>query len=87
MLVAVGLLCANAVVSRSQGWSFPEVPWWMWLILAIPEALLLITLVVSALGGVRPGLHHEFVIARLDSWRWPASPPPRSLCGRSLPLT
>ena len=52
MLTAL-LLLVNGLVSRSQGWRFPEAPWWAWIVLAMPEVLLLILLVVSALGDVR----------------------------------
>jgi hypothetical protein len=65
MIVAAGLLCVNALVSRWQGWRIPGVPWWTWLVLAIPEALLLVALVVSALGGVRPGRHRNLVLVLL----------------------
>ena len=40
-------------------------PWWTWIVLAVPEVLLLILLVVSALGGVRPGRHRDVVIVLL----------------------
>jgi hypothetical protein len=65
MLAAVGLLVVNGAVGRSQDWGFPGVPWWTWLMLPIPEVLLLVALVVSTLGGVRPGRHRDVVLILL----------------------
>jgi len=65
MLTAVALLVVNGLVSRSQGWRFPGAPWWTWIVLAVPEVSLLILLVVSALGDVRPGRHRDVVIVIL----------------------
>ena len=65
MLTALALLVVNGVVSRSQGWEFPGAPWWTWIVLAVPEVLLLILLVISSLGDVRPGRHRDLVIALL----------------------
>src|SRR5262245_59516110 len=59
MLVAIALLVVNGLVSRWQGWSLPGTPWWTWIVLAVPEVLLLILLVVSALHDVRPGRHRD----------------------------
>jgi hypothetical protein len=66
LLVAIGLLAVNGALSRREGWHF-AVPWWMWLMLALPEVALLSALVVSALGGVRPGRHRDVVLALLAS--------------------
>lgn len=65
MIVAFALLGANALVGRSEDWGFPGAPWWAWLLIAIPEALLLVALVVSAVGGVRPGAHRDVVVTLL----------------------
>ena len=65
MLTALALLVVNGLVSRSQGWRLPGTPWWTWIVLAVPEVLLLILLVVSALGDVRPGRHRDVVIVLL----------------------
>lgn len=45
--VVVLLQVALAAVSRSQGWTLWRLPWWSWLMLAVPELLLLIALVWS----------------------------------------
>jgi hypothetical protein len=65
MIAAFALLGANALVGRSQGWRSPGAPWWAWLLIAIPEGLLLVALVVSAVGGVRPGAHRNLVVGLL----------------------
>jgi hypothetical protein len=65
VLIALALLVVNGLVSRWQGWRLPGTPWWTWIVLAVPEVLLLILLVVSALGGVRPGRHRDVVIVLL----------------------
>ena len=78
VLTALALLVANGLVSRSQGWALPATPWWARIALAAPEALLLVVLVASALGDVRPGRHRDLVIVLLGFWRWPPSPPPGS---------
>jgi hypothetical protein len=48
---AVGLVLllqvVLATVSQSQGWTLWRLPWWSWLILVIPELLLLISLAWS----------------------------------------
>jgi len=65
MLTALALLVVNGLVSRSQGWRLPGTPWWTWIVLAVPEVLLLILLVVSALADVRPGRYRDVVIVLL----------------------
>lgn len=65
LLAAIGVLAVNGVVSRLEGWHFPGVPWWTWLLLALPEVALLGALVISALGGVRPGYHRDGVLVLL----------------------
>ena len=52
-------------MSRSQEWDLPGLPWWTWIALAVPELALLVLLVVSALGGVRPGWHRDGVVVLL----------------------
>jgi hypothetical protein len=65
MLTALALLVVNGLVSRWQGWRLPGTPWWTWIVLAVPEVLLLMLLVVSALGDVRPGRYRDVVIVLL----------------------
>ncbi|MEZ0284733.1 MAG: hypothetical protein ACAH79_05800, partial [Thermoleophilia bacterium] len=65
VLIALALLVVNGLVSRWQGWDFSGTPWWTWIVLAVPEVLLLLLLVVSALRDVRPGRHRDVVIALL----------------------
>ena len=52
MLTAFALLVVNGLVSQSQGWHLPGTPWWTWIVLAVPEVLLLILLVISAAGRI-----------------------------------
>ncbi len=68
---AVALLvvvhAATAIVSRAGGWTLKGLPWWSWLVLAVPEAVLL-----AALAWSRPrrrlevmGLRREVSLALL----------------------
>jgi hypothetical protein len=45
--VVVALHVAIAVASRRGGWTLKGLPWWFWLVLGIPEAVLLIPLAWS----------------------------------------
>ena len=65
MLAALGLLVLNGLVSRWQGWTFPGAEWWAWFLLAVPEVLLLVMLVLSALRSVRPGRHRNVALLLL----------------------
>jgi hypothetical protein len=65
MLAAIGLLVLNGLVSRWQRWTFPGTAWWTWLLLAVPEVLLLVVLVVAALGGVSPGRNRSVALVLL----------------------
>jgi hypothetical protein len=47
--VLVSVHAATAVVSRAGGWTLKGLPWWSWLALAVPEAVLL-----AALAWSRP---------------------------------
>ena len=47
VVVALGLLVMLAVVSRTEGWALLTwVHWWVWLLIAVPEVLLIADLVV-----------------------------------------
>jgi len=52
IVVAVALLAALALTSRSEGWKLGAARWWIWLVLAIPGLLLCIDVVLGA-SGVR----------------------------------
>jgi hypothetical protein len=45
--VVVALHIAIAAASKSGGWTLKGLPWWFWLVLAIPEAVLLVPLAWS----------------------------------------
>ena len=47
-LAAFGLLVLLAVVSMMEGWELVDVPGWIWLIVAIPEVLLVVAIAVDA---------------------------------------
>lgn len=52
MIVAVAVLAALAVTSRSKGWELSGARWWIWLVLAIPGLLLCLDVLLGA-SGVR----------------------------------
>jgi hypothetical protein len=47
VLVVIVLQVAISLVSREQGWTLWRLPWWSWLILVIPEAILFAALALS----------------------------------------
>jgi uncharacterized membrane protein len=47
-------LCLLALVSRREGWELVELPWWIWLVLAVPGLLLCLDLWIGVgLAGRR----------------------------------
>jgi len=62
--VAGALLVTLALLDSWQDWSLVGAPWWTWLIIAIPEALLLVMLAWGG-PGVMPGRRREAVVALL----------------------
>lgn len=44
ILLVIVLQVALAAVSRWQGWTLWRLPWWSWLVVAVPEALLAVSL-------------------------------------------
>jgi hypothetical protein len=57
VVIAVALLALLALVSWSEGWELLDLPWWSWLVLAIPGFVLCVDLLVGAwrvgLAGAR----------------------------------
>ncbi len=54
--VALGLLILLAVVSEIEGWRLLDwLPWWAWLVLAIPEIVLIVDFAIrkAGVGGTR----------------------------------
>jgi hypothetical protein len=49
-LVALLVFVVLAVVSWTQGWELLELPWWIWLVVALPMLLLTIDLMLSYRG-------------------------------------
>ena len=47
VLVVIVLQVAIAVVSRNQDWTLWRLPWWSWLLLLVPEAILFAALALS----------------------------------------
>jgi hypothetical protein len=62
--IAGALLGTLALVDSWQDWSLLGAPWWIWLIVAIPEALLL-ALLLFGNDGVAPGRRREAIVALL----------------------
>jgi hypothetical protein len=64
---AVGLVVllqvVLAIVSQEQGWTLWELPWWFWLVLAVPELLLLIPLAWSRPRHQLEQLGHRRTVA------------------------
>ncbi len=50
-LVLLALYVLLAVVSRHERWTLSGLPWWTWLIVASPAALLAVDLVTASRGG------------------------------------
>ena len=50
-LAVLIVLIAFALVSRSQGWELLGLPWWIWLVLAVPALLLTIDLLLAVRGN------------------------------------
>ena len=51
LAVALGLLVMLAVVSKREGWELlSRVPWWIWLLIAVPELVLIVDLVLGVRG-------------------------------------
>jgi uncharacterized membrane protein len=63
--IAGGLLVALAFVDSVKDWSLYGAPWWTWLILAVPEAALLVFLLAWGGAGLRPGRRRESIVALL----------------------
>ena len=47
-VIAVGLLAALALISWREGWVLMELPWWSWLVLAVPGLVLCVDLWLGA---------------------------------------
>lgn len=47
VLVVIGLQVALSLVSRHQHWTLWRLPWWSWLVLIVPEAILFASLALS----------------------------------------
>ena len=64
---AVGLIVALhvalAAVSHAEGWKLWGLPWWFWLVLAVPELLLLIPLAWSRPRHQLEQLGHRRTVA------------------------
>jgi uncharacterized membrane protein len=50
-LLVVAVFVLLAVVSRRGGWELLGLPWWIWLLLALPAVLLAVDLVLAGRGG------------------------------------
>jgi hypothetical protein len=61
VIIAALVLMALALVSRKKGWELVDLPWWIWLVLAVPGLLVCVDLWLGTRGIV------ELVRTRLTS--------------------
>jgi hypothetical protein len=59
ILLVIGIQVSITIVSLQQGWSLWRLPWWSWLVLAIPEAIL-----VVPLAAAWPGFSFDLMFGR-----------------------
>jgi len=65
VLVALVLLVLLALVSRQEGWQLlHRVPWWAWLLLAVPELILIVDFILRETGA-RGMKGRRFVLVNL----------------------
>jgi hypothetical protein len=50
-LASLAVLATLAVVSRARGWELVGLPWWIWLVVAVPSLLLTIDLLLTLSGA------------------------------------
>jgi hypothetical protein len=63
--IAGGLLVTLAVVDSWQDWHLFHAPWWIWLVLAVPEAALLLALLAWGSADLAPGRRREVIFGLL----------------------
>lgn len=51
----VALFAGLAIVDKAKGWDIIDLPWWVWLLLALPALLLMISLLAAPLAELSPG--------------------------------
>jgi hypothetical protein len=51
----IAVLAGLAMLDHTQGWAIIGLPWWAWLVLAFPPALMMGALLVFPLAEVSPG--------------------------------
>ena len=59
ILLVIAIQVSITIVSLQQGWSLWRLPWWSWLVLAIPEAIL-----VVPLAAAWPGFSFDLMFGR-----------------------
>jgi len=55
LVLEVTLLVGLAVADKAQGWRIVDLPWWVWLVLALPALVLIVLLLVVPLAELSPG--------------------------------
>jgi uncharacterized membrane protein len=55
LAVEVALLAGLAIVDRAKGWDIVDLPWWVWLLLAMPALLLMVLLLAVPRALLSPG--------------------------------
>jgi uncharacterized membrane protein len=65
LTVDVALLGGLAAVDVGKGWDIIDLPWWAWLLLAMPALLLIVLLLVAPLAELSPGRVRNVGVALL----------------------
>jgi len=55
LAVDVGLLSGLAALDKAKGWEIIDLPWWAWLLIAVPALLLMSLLLAVPLAELSPG--------------------------------
>ena len=55
LAVDVGLLGGLAALDKAKGWEIIDLPWWAWLLIAVPALLLMSLLLAVPLAELSPG--------------------------------
>jgi uncharacterized membrane protein len=55
LVLDAALLAGLAVADKANGWAVVDLPWWMWLLLALPALVLITLLLAVPLAELSPG--------------------------------
>ncbi len=65
LAINVALFVALALADQTQGWNINGLPWWVWLLPALPATVLILLLLFVPLAELRPGRVRNVSIALL----------------------